>query len=254
MSRKFFVGGNWKCNGGVDAVAKLTAALSAAVPDLPQDVEVVVSPPLVYLESVRRTLHGYYGVAAQNSWTKKGAFTGEVAPEFLLELNIGWVILGHSERRHVLKESDELLVEKTKSALAAGLQVIFCVGELESERESGATNTVLERQMSFVARALPSAAEWSRVVVAYEPVWAIGTGKTASPAQAQDAHAFIRAWMAANAPGVADSVRILYGGSVTPQNANELAAQPDVDGFLVGGASLDAAKFVPIIQSAAQKK
>eukprot|EP00727_Mastigamoeba_balamuthi_P010044 m51a1_g5662 putative triosephosphate isomerase (256) ;mRNA; f:903861-905207 len=251
--RRFFVGGNWKCNGGLATVDKLIAGLNAALP-LPADAQVVVSPPSIYLEHVKNAIKPYFEVSAQNTWTKKGAFTGELAPEFVADMGLHWTILGHSERRQIFHESDELLVEKTKAALAAGLSIIFCIGETLAEREGNQTNDVLGRQLSFLAKAVANDAEWARIVVAYEPVWAIGTGKTASSAQAQDAHAFCRHHIESTVnAGVAKSVRILYGGSVSPANANELAALPDVDGFLVGGASLDAAKFVPIINAVSQK-
>lgn len=254
--RKFFVGGNWKCNGGMDAVSKLVKGLSEAAPSLPSTAEVVVAPSFLYLDYVRKNIAPYFAVAAQNCWGKKGAYTGEVAAELIKDFGLNWVVLGHSERRHVVvHETDEQLAAKTDAALAAGLNVIFCIGELEQERETNATEAVLARQMEAVAKAIPAADLWApRIVIAYEPVWAIGTGKTASPQQAQDAHAFTRKWLADHvSPAVAAATRIIYGGSVTPANADELASQPDVDGFLVGGASLDDKKFIPIIQSVKQK-
>jgi triosephosphate isomerase len=251
-TRKFFVGGNWKCNGGLSTVTKLVSELNKALP-LPLSAQVVVAPPSIYLESVKKTIDPYYSVSAQNCWPKKGAFTGEIAPEFIKDFGLNWVILGHSERRNVFRETDEVIVEKTKAALAVGLDVIYCIGESLAEREGGKTNEVLERQLSCVCKGI-SSSDWSRIVIAYEPVWAIGTGKTATPAQAQDAHKFCRGFIAkATTPAIAAAVRILYGGSVSPSNCNELAALPDVDGFLVGGASLDAAKFVPIINSVSHK-
>jgi triosephosphate isomerase len=251
--RKFFVGGNWKCNGGQATIAKLVADLNKALP-LPDAAQVVVAPPSIYLESVQKTINPYFAVSAQNCWTQKGAFTGEIAAEFVSDMGLRWVIIGHSERRAVFKESDELLIAKTKAAIETGLSVIYCIGETLAERESGQTNAVLERQLSFLAKGI-TADKFKFIVVAYEPVWAIGTGKTASPAQAQDAHAFCRSAIASGVSAeVAAATRILYGGSVTPQNANELAALPDVDGFLVGGASLKAETFVPIINSVASKK
>jgi len=254
-TRRFFVGGNWKCNGGVEATAKLVKGLNDAAGTVNPNVEVVVAAPLLYIDSVRRTLNPHYAVAAQNCYHRKGAFTGEVAAEHLADFGLRWVVLGHSERRHVFGETDALLTQKTAAALAAGLSVIFCIGETEQEREADQTEAVIARQMTALAAAVTGGAkQWERIVIAYEPVWAIGTGKTATSAQAQEAHAFTRAWLARNvAPEVAATVRILYGGSVTPQGAVELARNPDVDGFLVGGASLDAAKFVPIINSVSAK-
>lgn len=256
--RRPFVGGNWKCNGGVDAIGKLVQGLNAAAGAVDARAEVVVAPPLLYVDGVRRALNPHFAVAAQNCHAAKGAFTGEIAAEHLADFGLRWVIVGHSERRHVFGETDAQLAKKTSAALAAGLSVIFCVGETEAEREAAQTEAVVARQMEALAAAVATQPQpqqcWRRVVVAYEPVWAIGTGKTATSAQAQEAHAFTRAWLAkAAGADVAAAVRILYGGSVTPANAEELARNPDVDGFLVGGASLDAAKFVPIINAAAKK-
>ncbi|KAH3760401.1 Triosephosphate isomerase [Pelomyxa schiedti] len=249
-SRKFFVGGNWKCNQTSADIKALVSALNASMP-LPPQTEVVVAAPFVYLGLVRDTIDKYFAVAAQNCWSKKGAFTGEVAPQMLVDVGINWVILGHSERRHVIGETDAIIAEKTKAALACGLSLIPCVGETEQERVSGKTNDVINTQMTALAGAIT---DWSRVVIAYEPVWAIGTGRNATPAQAQEVHAYIRAWLTSHVSAeVSATCRILYGGSVTPANCMELATQPDIDGFLVGGASLDAAKLVPIIKSVSAK-
>merc|ERR1712098_580818 len=176
-------------------------------------------------------------VAAQNCYkANKGAFTGELAPAMILDCGAQWVILGHSERRNVFGETDELIGEKVGFALESGLKVIQCIGEKLEEREAGKTTEVCFRQLSAM---LPHIKDWSRVVLAYEPVWAIGTGKTATPAQAQEVHAQLRQWLRDNVSAdVAQSTRIIYGGSVTAGTAAELASQPDIDGFLVGGASL----------------
>lgn len=252
--RKFFVGGNWKCNGMVGALTKLMEELNAAAATLPANVEIVCAPPALYLDMAKRTLVAPYQVSAQNCWTKKGAFTGEIAPEFIADFGLKWVILGHSERRHVFGETEPTLIEKLKACLALGLNVIYCIGETEQEREEGRTEAVLAAQLESIKTACTAPEHWDHIVIAYEPVWAIGTGKTATPEQAQEAHAFVRGWLKDKvAADVADKTRILYGGSVNPGNAETLAKNPDVDGFLVGGASLDAKKFVPIIEAAKAK-
>jgi len=252
MGRTFFVGGNWKCNGTSEEVKKIVDALNA--PELPaQDVvEVVVSPPYVFLPLVKSTLRPEIHVAAQNCWVKKGgAYTGEVSAEMLVNLSIPWVILGHSERRLILNESNEFVGDKVAYALSKGLKVIACVGETLEQRESGSTVDVVAAQTKAIAERITN---WADVVLAYEPVWAIGTGKVASPAQAQEVHFELRKWLAANtSPDVASTTRIIYGGSVSGANCKELAGQPDVDGFLVGGASLKP-EFIDIIKSAEVKK
>ncbi|CAH9104120.1 unnamed protein product [Cuscuta epithymum] len=184
MGRKFFVGGNWKCNGTSEEVKKIVSTLNAGeVP--PQDVvEVVVSPPYVFLPLVKGSLRPEFHVAAQNCWIKKGgAFTGEISAEMLVNLEIPWVILGHSERRLILGESDEVVGDKVAYALSQGLKVIACVGETLEQREAGTTVDVVAAQTKAIAARV---SDWTKVVLAYEPVWAIGTGKVASPAQAQE--------------------------------------------------------------------
>lgn len=176
----------------------------------------------------------------------KGAFTGEISPAMLKDIGADWVIIGHSERRQIFNETDELIAEKTAHALAEGLKVIACIGETLQEREAGQTEAVVFRQSKALAATIK---DWTNVVVAYEPVWAIGTGKTATPAQAQEVHAALRKWFAENvSPAVSAAVRIQYGGSVTAANCKELASQPDIDGFLVGGASLKP-EFVQIVNA-----
>jgi len=199
--------------------------------------EVVVAPPALYLDYTRQKLNTDIGVAAQNCYkVEKGAFTGDISPAMIKDIGCGWVILGHSERRHVFGESDQLIGEKVAHALAAGLSIIPCVGEKLEEREAGKTEDVVFTQTKAIA---DNVTDWSRVVLAYEPVWAIGTGKVATPAQAQEIHQKLRQWLNDKvSPTVASSVRILYGGSVNAGNCQELAKQPDIDGFLVGGASL----------------
>ncbi|KXN73334.1 triosephosphate isomerase [Conidiobolus coronatus NRRL 28638] len=210
-------------------------------------VDVVVSPTFIHLDWVRSNLNKDIGVAAQNSYIKpNGAYTGEISPEQLKDLEIEWVILGHSERRHILGESDQFIAEKTKHALDTGVKVILCVGETEQEREANKTEEVVFRQLQAAADQIK---DWTNVVVAYEPVWAIGTGKVATPEQAQEVHQQTRQWFAKNVDAnTAESIRIIYGGSVNGKNSKDLASRPDIDGFLVGGASLKP-EFGDIINS-----
>nr|XP_010922321.1 triosephosphate isomerase, cytosolic isoform X2 [Elaeis guineensis] len=213
--------------------------------------QVVVSPPFLFLTLVKSLLRSDFHVAAQNCWVRKGgAFTGEVSAEMLVNLGIPYVILGHSERRLLLGESNDFVGDKVAYALSQGLKVIACVGETLDQRESGSTMDVVAAQTKAIADRI---SDWTNVVVAYEPVWAIGTGKVATPAQAQEVHSVLRKWLHANVSAeIAGSTRIIYGGSVNGANCKELAAQPDVDGFLVGGASLKP-EFVDIIKSATVK-
>jgi len=232
-------------NGSKDSITELAKILSTG--PLDANVEVVVGCPSVYISFARGLLPASIGVAGQNCYNvKSGAFTGEVAPSMLKDVGADWVIIGHSERRQIFKETDELIAEKTAFALAEGLKVIACIGETLEEREAGNTEAVVFRQMKAIAAQVK---DWTNVVVAYEPVWAIGTGKTATPAQAQEVHAALRKWLIDNVSAdVSASLRIQYGGSVTAANAKELASQPDIDGFLVGGASLKP-EFVQIVNA-----
>ncbi|KAI5670676.1 hypothetical protein M9H77_11040 [Catharanthus roseus] len=252
MGRTFFVGGNWKCNGTIDEVKKIVSTLNSAEIPSKDVVEVVVSPPFVFLPLVKNELKPDYHVAAQNCWVKKGgAFTGEVSAEMLVNLGIPWVIIGHSERRLILGETNEFVGDKVAYALSQGLKVIACVGETLEQRESGSTMAVVAAQTKAIA---DKVSDWKNVVIAYEPVWAIGTGKVATPDQAQEVHFELRKWLQSNVSAdVAASTRIIYGGSVNGGNCKELAAKPDVDGFLVGGASLKP-EFIDIIKSAEVKK
>lgn len=245
MGRKFCVGGNWKMNGDKKVIAEIVAFLKAG--PLDPDTEVVIGVPAIYLDHVRQSLPDNINVAAENCYkVAKGAFTGEISPAMIKDVGCHWVILGHSERRAIFKESDQLIAEKVGHALDEGLKVIACIGETLEERESNQTKAVVSRQVKAIASAVK---DWSNVVLAYEPVWAIGTGKTASPEQAQDTHVDIRNWLKENVSAeVAASVRIQYGGSVTAANCKELAQKPDIDGFLVGGASLKP-EFVKIINA-----
>ena len=231
------------------AIADLVSAFNAGAA-LDQDaVEVVVAPPSVYIDSLRAQLRSDFAVSAQNSWISAGgAFTGELDAVMVKDVGADWVILGHSERRHIpeIKESDETIAKKAAYALSVGLKVIFCIGELLEEREAGNTVAVCERQMAALAAEI---SDWSNVVIAYEPVWAIGTGKVATPDQAEEVHAALRSWMAEKvSKSVSDSTRVLYGGSVSPKNCQDLAKQPNIDGFLVGGASLQPT-FLEVIDS-----
>uniref|UniRef100_A0AAF5PVY7 Triosephosphate isomerase n=1 Tax=Wuchereria bancrofti TaxID=6293 RepID=A0AAF5PVY7_WUCBA len=245
MSRKFLVGGNWKMNGNKASVDNIIKFLNdgAVVPN----VDVVVAPPAPYLLYVKEKVKNGIEVSAQNCYkVEKGAFTGEISPAMIKDLGLHWVILGHSERRHIFGESDELIAEKVLHAVDSGLQTIFCCGEKLDEREAGKTKAVNFRQLQAV---IDKKANWNKIVIAYEPVWAIGTGKTASPEQAQEVHGWIREFLKEKVSAdVAQKTRILYGGSVTAENAAELAKKPDIDGFLVGGASLKP-DFIKIIHA-----
>ena len=252
--RRKFVAGNWKMNLNLTQATALVKGIQAGLP-VDCQVDLAVCPPFVYLKSVADILPGNIALGAQNCYFEvSGAYTGEVAPQMLKDVGCQWVIIGHSERRHILGETGEMLKKKVKAALAAGLEVIYCVGETLAEREANKTDSVLYRQIHEV---LGADISLDSVVIAYEPVWAIGTGKTASPAQAQEAHAYIRKEIAKlyNSK-VADKLIIQYGGSVKASNAQELMGQPDVDGALVGGASLKADEFLGIIKGtlAAQAK
>lgn len=250
-NNKFFVGGNWKCNGTKDSITKLVSDLNSA--KLEADVDVVVSPPFVYIDQVKNSLTDRIEISAQNSWVGKGgAFTGEISVEQLKDIGCKWVILGHSERRHVIGEDDQFIGKKAAYALSEGLGVIACIGEKLEEREAGKTFDVCFEQLKAFADAVPS---WENIVIAYEPVWAIGTGKVATPQQAQEVHAAVRDWLKSNiSPEVASATRIIYGGSVNGGNCAELAKQEDIDGFLVGGASLKGPEFATIINSVTSKK
>jgi len=247
MSRKFFVGGNWKCNGTKASNAELIAGLNAA--QIVPDVEVVVAPIALHIESVRAQLRKDFEVGAQNIYFEsKGAFTGEISAEQLKDYGIHWTILGHSERRTIIKETDELIAKKAAHAIEVGVSVIACLGETLSEFESNQTEAVVTRQLAAYTAVIK---DYSKFVIAYEPVWAIGTGKTATPERAQEVQSLLRKWLTTNVSNeVGKSVRILYGGSVTAANAEGLSKQPDIDGFLVGGASLKAPDFTAIINSA----
>ena len=251
--RRPLIAGNWKMNTCRQSGSELVAALVAEVPAPCDKVEVLVCPPYPYLAlAVEKAAGSGVQVGAQNCWNvASGAFTGEVACEMIKDVGCGWVIIGHSERRTVNKECDVLINSKVKKAIESGLKVILCVGELLEEREAEQTEAVLEKQMAGGLADIDTA-QMDDIVIAYEPVWAIGTGKVATDDQAEAAHAFLRNWLSGrfNAD-VAGATRILYGGSVKPDNAAGLLGQPNVDGALVGGASLKPELFIPIIQAGA---
>jgi triosephosphate isomerase len=242
-----YIAANWKMNKTVAEAVEFVDALPPRVADAPRDV--VLCPPFTALAAVVERCRGSaVRVAAQNMHEEdSGAFTGEVSAAMLAELGVEAVVLGHSERRQLFAETDEALARKVPAALAAGLEPILCVGESESARDAGETEAVLERQLEAdLAAVEPS--DLARVVIAYEPIWAIGTGRTATPEQAQEACAFIRDVVRMRG-AAADRLRVLYGGSVKPENAAELLGKPDVDGALVGSASLDPADFAAIVEA-----
>ena len=247
--RKKFVAGNWKMHGSFQKNAVLLDSLKAQSADLACDVAVCV--PYPYLAQVQALLEGSkIALGAQNlSEHATGAFTGEVSAAMLGEFACRYVLVGHSERRTIYGESDAVVAEKFAAALSNGLVPVLCVGEKLDEREGGLTDQVVSRQLAAVLGRVGVAA-FAKAVVAYEPVWAIGTGMTASPAQAQDVHRAIRAQVAALDAGVANGLQILYGGSVKPQNAKELFSQADIDGGLIGGAALVADDFLAICRAA----
>jgi triosephosphate isomerase len=247
--RKKFVAGNWKMNTTAATAVELTKALAKEVGSLTA-VDVALCPPFVYLAQVAAAAAGTrLAVGAQDMfYESNGAFTGEISSEMLKDVGCRYVILGHSERRHIIGESDELINRKVLKALGDGLEPIFCVGELLAQREANQTSDVVSHQVKAGLSGV-SRDQAAKVTVAYEPVWAIGTGKTASPAQAQEVHAMIRQLLEKMfGKDLAATMRIQYGGSVKASNAKELLGQADIDGALVGGASLKAAEFVGIIQ------
>ncbi|MDM8567594.1 triose-phosphate isomerase [Candidatus Halobeggiatoa sp. HSG11] len=247
--RQSLVVGNWKMNGSYEANRSLINGIKQNIASV-KNSEMAVCPPFVYLSQMKRLLKDTnIGWGAQNvSQQEPGAFTGEIAIGMLVDFDCKYVIVGHSERRSLYGESDELIAEKFATVQAAGLIPILCIGELLEEREAGNTEAVVKRQLDAVLNS-QGVASLEKSVIAYEPVWAIGTGKTATPQQAQDVHAFIRGQISALDAKVAEKVQILYGGSVKGSNAKELFAMPDIDGGLIGGASLKADDFLAIGQA-----
>ena len=251
--RKSFVAGNWKMNTDSHSSVSLAEGVAAGTSEIAgHKVDVAVIPPFVYLQSVARILSASsIAVGAQDIYyERQGAFTGEISASMLKDIGCIYVLCGHSERRHVIGETDELINKKVSAAISGGLLPILCVGELLEERQNDKTSEVVTRQIKGGLAGL-GAEKVSAVTVAYEPVWAIGTGLTATPQQAQEAHNLIRKLLGEMYDGqVAEEIRILYGGSVKTDNAAELMGQQDVDGLLVGGASLNADDFVAIIKGA----
>lgn len=251
MTRKALMAGNWKMHKTTEEAKLLAEQVAAAAPKA-ADREVLLAPPFTALGAVSEAVKGTdIIVAGQNvCWEEQGAFTGEISPAMLKDMGATAAIVGHSERRQIFMESDEMINQRLLGGLNQGLTMLLCIGETLEERESDQTLAVLERQIR-AGLAEVSSALMNQVVIAYEPVWAIGTGRTASTEQAQEAHAFVRK-LATDLyeKDIADGLRILYGGSVKPANVDELMAQPDIDGALVGGAALDADSFGRIINFA----
>ena len=247
--RRPLVAGNWKMHHGGTAGIELAGAVVRFASSVPH-VDLVIAPPFTALAACSHECDGSrVEIAGQNLHTKEqGAFTGEISAKMLVDAGCRWVIVGHSERRQHFGESDAFVAEKAAASLKGGLLPIVCVGETLQERESGRTLEVVERQVRAFLAIIEGDAR--AVAIAYEPVWAIGTGKNAGPAEAQQVHEAIRTWLKQSSAGLAARTRILYGGSVKPDNASDLLAAPDVDGALVGGASLDTATFGPIARAA----
>ncbi|KAJ1604337.1 triosephosphate isomerase [Cryptosporidium canis] len=248
MSRKYFVGGNFKCNGTRESLGALIEAFRQVESS---SSEVYVFPTALHISLVRELFgsdySGVFKIGSQNiSSTGNGAFTGEVSCEMLKDMGVDCSLVGHSERRQYYSETDQIVNNKVKRGLESGLRIVLCIGESLGERETGRTNDVIQKQL---LEALKDVGDLTNLVIAYEPIWAIGTGVVATPDQAQEAHAFIRECITKMYdPQVSSSLRIIYGGSVTPDNCNELIRCVDIDGFLVGGASLKPT-FTKIIES-----
>lgn len=246
--RKPIVVGNWKMFTNIETATNLSKSLKENLKEI-IGMEMGVCPPFTYLTTVKSILEGSnINLGAQNSyWKKEGAFTGEVSPDMLKDIGCKYAIVGHSERRHQMNETDEMVNNKIKACLASGLTVILCIGELIEEMQENKTETVLRRQLETgLAGITPE--QTQKTIIAYEPVWAIGTGKTATPDLAQKTHSFIRKFISnLFNETIAQNMRIMYGGSVKPGNIAELSAQTDIDGALVGGASLKADSFTDLI-------
>lgn len=249
MGRLPFIAGNWKMNKTVEEALVLVRELKGSLKDV-KDVEVAIAPPFTALYPVSQELKGSsILLASQNLfWEEKGAFTGEVSPVMLKECGCHYAIIGHSERRQYFGETDGTVNRRIKAAFSHGLKVIFCIGETLQEREGGKTFSVVEGQLEGGLKEIGEK-EMERIVLAYEPVWAIGTGKTATPEQAEEVHRFIRQKLERlYSKNVSESIRVQYGGSVTPENVKGLMGQEDIDGALVGGASLKADSFAKIVR------
>jgi triosephosphate isomerase len=252
--RRKFVAGNWKMNTTFQSAQTLAREVASAVAASNPAVDVAVCPPAPFLWSVKQILAGSpVLLGGQNAYFEKsGAFTGETSLDMLLDVGCEWVILGHSERRQFFGDTDAIINKKVAAAIAQKLGIMFCVGEVLEDRQANRTEAVLTTQLEGGLAGFTSA-QLSKLVIAYEPVWAIGTGVTASPEQAESAHAFIRNWMASRFDAkLAEELRIQYGGSVKPENAKEILSKPNVDGALVGGASLKSDQFMGIVNAAAE--
>ncbi len=247
--RKNIVAGNWKMNTTLQEGIALATSVEKWVSEHPSKVKVIVAPPFTHLSDVGKVLH-HVGLSSQNCSSEvSGAYTGEVSVSMLTSVNAAYAIIGHSERRSIYGETDAILAKKVKIALQAGLTPIFCCGEILKERESNIHFDVVRKQIEEALFIL-TPEEFSHIIIAYEPVWAIGTGVNATPAQAQEMHQYIRKLILSKfGASLADDLSILYGGSCKPSNAHELFANPDVDGGLIGGASLKAEDFIGIIQA-----
>lgn len=244
MMRKFLIGGNWKMYKGARETEEFINTLKTSKVDI-SDIDVFIAPPFTSLPvAIELLSNSNYAVGAQNMfWEEEGAYTGEISPVFLKELGVEWVILGHSERRIYFGETDEGVRKKLKTALRLGLNVVICIGETEKEREEGKAEEIVKRE---IIEALKGAeVDPERIAFAYEPIWAIGTGKTARPEDAEEMHRIIRGSLG----NKGEEVRVIYGGSVKPHNAEELLRQDNIDGALIGGASLDPVSFIEIIEA-----
>jgi len=251
MARKIFIAGNWKMNKTAAETAELASALKASLAPFAGKCEIAVCPTFTSLATAVEILKGSnVKVGAQNiHWADNGAYTGEISGAMLKEIGVEYVIIGHSERRQYFGETDETVNQRIKAALKYGLKPIVCIGETLAEREGGVTNTVLEKQIRG-AFADISAADMDAITIAYEPVWAIGTGKTATPEVAQETHAFIRSVLTALYGNKAQDIVVQYGGSMKPENSGALVSKQDIDGGLIGGAALKADSFTALIQNA----
>lgn len=254
MTRKLLIAGNWKMNTDTDSGVKLANQLKSGISEQVFDlVDILVCPPSINLYPVKSELqHSKISVGGQNCYFENsGAFTGEISPSMLKSLDLDYCIIGHSERRTIFNENDTTINLKLKALLTEGIKPILCVGEKLEERESGKTFEVIKNQLESGLKDIEKS-DISKVVIAYEPVWAIGTGVSASTKQAQEAHLFIRNYLKENYGDASESINILYGGSLKPENAEELLTQEDIDGGLIGGASLKSDSFLNIIETAAK--
>lgn len=241
LARKLFIGGNWKSNNTLSETKNLMNNVINKINYDTNKIEVLICPSTVHLSEVAHTLtNKNILLGAQNiSKYDFGAFTGELSVKHLADYNIHWTLLGHSERRTLFGEDNNTIAEKTIHALKNKINVVLCIGETLQERESEKTLDIIKEQLKAVSSQIKDTQQWNNIVIAYEPVWAIGTGKVASPEQAQDVHKFIREWISKNlGDNFSESLRIIYGGSVNEKNCKELIGQKDIDGFLIGGASL----------------